>query len=183
MRRSYLDYAMSVIIGRALPDVRDGLKPVHRRILYGMCEQGNLHGKPYKKSRAHRRRRARQVPSARRRRGLRLGRPHGAGLLACAIRSSTGRATSARSTATTPAAMRYTEVRLTRARGGAARRRHRQGDGRLGPQLRRLARRADRAARQVPEPARQRLVAASPSAWRRTSRRTTSARSSTPPSS
>ena len=41
MRRSYLDYAMSVIIGRALPDVRDGLKPVHRRILYGMYEQGN----------------------------------------------------------------------------------------------------------------------------------------------
>src|ERR1700710_2330124 len=40
MRRSYLDYSMSVIIGRALPDVRDGLKPVHRRILYGMQEMG-----------------------------------------------------------------------------------------------------------------------------------------------
>ena len=40
MRRSYLDYAMSVIIGRALPDVRDGLKPVHRRILYGMRSMG-----------------------------------------------------------------------------------------------------------------------------------------------
>ncbi len=50
VRRSYLDYAMSVIIGRALPDVRDGLKPVHRRCLYGMWEQGNLHGKPYRKS-------------------------------------------------------------------------------------------------------------------------------------
>ncbi len=50
MRKSYLDYAMSVIIGRALPDVRDGLKPVHRRILYGMYEQGNTSGKPYKKS-------------------------------------------------------------------------------------------------------------------------------------
>ncbi|HEY0788745.1 MAG TPA: DNA gyrase subunit A, partial [Thermoanaerobaculia bacterium] len=50
MRRSYLDYAMSVIIGRALPDVRDGLKPVHRRILYGMYEQGNTAGKAYKKS-------------------------------------------------------------------------------------------------------------------------------------
>ncbi len=50
MRRSYLDYAMSVIIGRALPDVRDGLKPVHRRILYGMYEQGNVAGKPYRKS-------------------------------------------------------------------------------------------------------------------------------------
>ena len=50
VRRSYLDYAMSVIIGRALPDVRDGLKPVHRRCLYGMWEQGNLHNKPYSKS-------------------------------------------------------------------------------------------------------------------------------------
>jgi len=50
MRRSYLDYAMSVIIGRALPDVRDGLKPVHRRILFGMYEAGNTSGKPYKKS-------------------------------------------------------------------------------------------------------------------------------------
>lgn len=50
IQRSYLDYAMSVIIGRALPDVRDGLKPVHRRILYGMFEQGNLSNKPYKKS-------------------------------------------------------------------------------------------------------------------------------------
>jgi len=50
LRRSYLDYAMSVIIGRALPDVRDGLKPVHRRILFGMWEQSNTAGKPYKKS-------------------------------------------------------------------------------------------------------------------------------------
>ncbi len=50
MRRSYLDYAMSVIIGRALPDVRDGLKPVHRRVLWAMSELGNTHGKPYKKS-------------------------------------------------------------------------------------------------------------------------------------
>ena len=41
MKRSYLDYAMTVIIGRALPDVRDGLKPVHRRVLYGMWEAGN----------------------------------------------------------------------------------------------------------------------------------------------
>ncbi|KAB2965898.1 MAG: DNA gyrase subunit A [Thermoanaerobaculia bacterium] len=50
MKRSYLDYAMSVIVGRALPDVRDGLKPVHRRVLYGMWEAGNTSGKPYKKS-------------------------------------------------------------------------------------------------------------------------------------
>ncbi len=50
MRQSYLDYAMSVIVGRALPDVRDGLKPVHRRVLYAMRELGNDHTKPYKKS-------------------------------------------------------------------------------------------------------------------------------------
>ncbi len=50
MRRSYLDYAMSVIIGRALPDVRDGLKPVHRRVLYAMYDTGNTHDKPYRKS-------------------------------------------------------------------------------------------------------------------------------------
>jgi DNA gyrase subunit A len=50
MRRSYLDYAMSVIIGRALPDVRDGLKPVHRRVLWAMNELGNHYNKPYKKS-------------------------------------------------------------------------------------------------------------------------------------
>ena len=50
MKKSYLDYAMSVIIGRALPDVRDGLKPVHRRVLYAMKVLGNDHTKPYKKS-------------------------------------------------------------------------------------------------------------------------------------
>jgi len=50
MSKSYLDYAMSVIIGRALPDVRDGLKPVHRRVLFAMHDLGNDHSKPYKKS-------------------------------------------------------------------------------------------------------------------------------------
>src|SRR6266404_3507383 len=49
MRRSYLDYAMSVIVGRALPDVRDGLKPVHRRVLFAMYEAGNLWNRPYVK--------------------------------------------------------------------------------------------------------------------------------------
>src|SRR5690349_24559058 len=49
MRKSYLDYAMSVIIGRALPDVRDGLKPVHRRVLYGMNELGLQPGRSYSK--------------------------------------------------------------------------------------------------------------------------------------
>lgn len=50
MRRSYLDYSMSVIIGRAIPDVRDGLKPVHRRVLFAMSELSNTHNRPYKKS-------------------------------------------------------------------------------------------------------------------------------------
>jgi DNA gyrase subunit A len=50
MRQSYMEYAMSVIVGRALPDVRDGLKPVHRRVLYAMNVMGNAYNKPYKKS-------------------------------------------------------------------------------------------------------------------------------------
>src|ERR1700735_3168519 len=50
MRSAYLQYSMSVIVGRALPDVRDGLKPVHRRVLYAMNDLGNTHDKPYKKS-------------------------------------------------------------------------------------------------------------------------------------
>ena len=50
MKKSYMDYAMSVIIGRAIPDVRDGLKPVHRRVLFAMSEMGNRWNKPYKKS-------------------------------------------------------------------------------------------------------------------------------------
>ena len=50
MKTSYLDYAMSVIVSRALPDVRDGLKPVHRRILYAAQEAGFVAGRPYRKS-------------------------------------------------------------------------------------------------------------------------------------
>src|SRR6188508_1281722 len=50
MKEAYLQYSMSVIVGRALPDVRDGLKPVHRRILFSMYESGYTHNKPYKKS-------------------------------------------------------------------------------------------------------------------------------------
>ena len=49
MKSSYIDYSMSVIVARALPDVRDGFKPVHRRILYGMLGIGNTSDKPYKK--------------------------------------------------------------------------------------------------------------------------------------
>ena len=50
MKSSYIDYSMSVIVARALPDVRDGFKPVHRRILFGMMGLGNTHDKPYKKA-------------------------------------------------------------------------------------------------------------------------------------
>ena len=50
MKSSYIDYSMSVIVSRALPDVRDGFKPVHRRVLFGMNELGNNSDKPYKKS-------------------------------------------------------------------------------------------------------------------------------------
>ena len=63
MRTSFLDYAMSVIVSRALPDVRDGLKPVHRRILYGMQELGNTSDKPHKKSCSYCRRRNGEIPS------------------------------------------------------------------------------------------------------------------------
>ena len=49
MKSAYIDYSMSVIVSRALPDVRDGLKPVHRRVLFGMNEMGNTSDKPHKK--------------------------------------------------------------------------------------------------------------------------------------
>ena len=97
MRSSFLGYAMHVIVSRALPDVRDGLKPVHRRVLYSMWTNGNRPGRPYVKS-------ANIV-------GYVMGNhhPHGDQSIydtlcasrsrsRCAIRSSTARATSARST-------------------------------------------------------------------------------------
>ena len=113
MRKSYLDYAMSVIIGRALPDVRDGLKPVHRRILYGMYEQGNTAGKAYKKS-------ARIVGDV-------MGKfhPHGdSAIYDSVVRMAQefsmryqlvdGQGNFGSLDGDNPAAMRYTEVRLTR---------------------------------------------------------------------
>src|SRR5947199_7415371 len=113
MRKSYLDYAMSVIIGRALPDVRDGLKPVHRRILFGMYEQGNTAGKAYKKS-------ARIVGDV-------MGKyhPHGdSAIYDAVVRMAQdfsmryplvdGQGNFGSLDDDPPAAMRYTEVRLTR---------------------------------------------------------------------
>ncbi len=100
MRTSFLDYAMSVIVSRALPDVRDGLKPVHRRVLYGMHENGMQPNRPYKKCARDRRRGdgRRTTRTATRRSTTRSSGSRSRSR--CATRSSTGRATSARSTTT-----------------------------------------------------------------------------------
>ena len=113
VRLSYLDYAMSVIIGRAIPDVRDGLKPVHRRILYSMYELKNDYNKPYKKS-------ARIVGDV-------IGKyhPHGdAAVYDALVRMAQdfsmryplvdGQGNFGSVDGDPPAAMRYTEVRMTR---------------------------------------------------------------------
>ena len=81
MQKSFLDYSMSVIVSRALPDVRDGLKPVHRRILYSQYEDGLTPDKAYKKVRHHRRQRAGPLPSSRRCVRLRRPGPSGPGFL------------------------------------------------------------------------------------------------------
>ena len=81
MRTAYLDYAMSVIVGRALPDVRDGLKPVHRRVLYAMNELGLGPTRSVRQVRQDRRRGDGQLSPPRRLRDLRHARAHGAGLL------------------------------------------------------------------------------------------------------
>ncbi|MFH1393272.1 MAG: DNA gyrase subunit A [Candidatus Micrarchaeota archaeon] len=113
MRESYLDYAMSVIVGRAIPDVRDGLKPVHRRILYSMHQMGNTSDKPHKKS-------ARVV-------GNTLGyfHPHGdMAIYDALVRMAQpfslrymlvdGHGNMGSIDGDSPAAMRYTEVRLSK---------------------------------------------------------------------
>ncbi|MBF0628330.1 MAG: DNA gyrase subunit A [Magnetococcales bacterium] len=116
MRRSYLDYAMSVIVGRALPDVRDGLKPVHRRVLYAMSELGNEWNRAYKKS-------ARVVGDV-------IGKYHPHGDVAVydtIVRMAQefsmrhplvdGQGNFGSVDGDSPAAMRYTEVRMTRLAG------------------------------------------------------------------
>jgi DNA gyrase subunit A len=114
MRRSYLDYAMSVIVSRALPDARDGMKPVHRRILYGMQQTGNTPDKPYRKS-------AKVV-------GEVMGNyhPHGDAAIYDAlvrmaqpfslrVRLIDGQGNFGSVDGDPPAAMRYTEARMSRA--------------------------------------------------------------------
>jgi DNA gyrase subunit A len=116
MRESYLDYAMSVIIGRAIPDIRDGLKPVHRRVLFTMHELGNSYGKPYKKS-------ARVVGDC-------LGKYHPHGDMAIydsLVRMAQyfslrymlvdGQGNMGSVDGDSPAAMRYTEVRMAKIAG------------------------------------------------------------------
>jgi len=113
MRQSYLDYAMSVIVGRALPDVRDGLKPVHRRVLHAMRELGNDYNKAYKKS-------ARVVGDV-------IGKyhPHGdSAVYDTMVRMAQpfsmryvlidGQGNFGSVDGDSPAAMRYTEVRMTK---------------------------------------------------------------------
>ena len=114
MKRSYLDYAMSVIVSRAIPDLRDGLKPVHRRILFSMHENGFTHDKPYRKS-------ARVVGDV-------IGKyhPHGdASVYDALVRMAQdfsmrlplldGQGNFGSMDADPPAAMRYTEVRMAKA--------------------------------------------------------------------
>lgn len=116
LKRSYIDYAMSVIVGRALPDVRDGLKPVHRRVLYGMFDSGTTAGKPYRKS-------ARIVGDV-------MGKyhPHGdAAIYDTVVRMAQdfsmryplvdGQGNFGSIDGDSAAAMRYTEVRLTKLSG------------------------------------------------------------------
>ena len=96
MQRSYMDYAMSVIVCRALPDVRDGLKPVHRRVIYAMYDGGYRPDRGVQQVRSHRRRRDGQLPPARRLGDLRHLGSAGAAVVACATHWLTGRETSGR---------------------------------------------------------------------------------------
>ena len=180
MERSFLDYAMSVIVARALPDVRDGLKPVHRRILWGMDEQGFRPDRPFVKC-------ARvtgdvdgQVPPPRRQRDLRRPGAHGPAVLPAP-----------------PADRLPRQLRLARLRPGR-RALHRVPPGTRWPcsmldgidedtvdfsrQLRRRRRRSRRCCRPASRTCWSTAARASPSAWPPTSRPTTWARSSTPPS-
>ena len=158
MRKSYLDYAMSVIIGRALPDVRDGLKPGAPPHPLRHVRAGEHRRQGVQEIGAHRRRRHGQVPSARRQRDLRLGRAHGPGLLdALRARRRPGQLRLA-STATTPAAMRYTEVRLTKLAEELMRDDIDKETVDFVPNYDGTAQRALGPSGEVPEPARQRLV-------------------------
>ena len=178
MKRSYIDYAMSVIVGRALPDVRDGLKPVHRRVLYGMFESGNTASKAYKKS-------ARIVGDV-------MGKyhPHGdAAIYDTVVRMAQdfsmryplvdGQGNFGSIDGDSAAGHALHRGAPDEARRGDAEGGHRQRDGRLGGELRRLREGAGGAARPGCRTSWSTERPGSPSAWRPTSRPTTWARSST----
>ena len=154
MRSSYLDYAMSVIVGRALPDVRDGLKPVHRRVLYAMDDLGLQPNRAYRKC-------AFIV-------GEVMGKyhPHGDSAIYDTLARMAqdfslryplvdGQGNFGSIDDDPPAAMRYTEARLARLDDRDAPR-HRGGDRRLRPQLRRVPAGAAGAPGALPEPPGQR---------------------------
>ncbi len=174
MKRSYLDYAMSVIVSRALPDVRDGLKPVHRRILYSMHENGYEWNKPYRKS-------ARVVGDV-------IGKyhPHGdQSIYDALVRMAQpfsmrlplidGQGNFGSVDGDPPAAMRYTEVRLEKVANALTDDLDKDTPSTssrtttIPSASRRCCRRASRTCSST-------APAASPSAWRPTSRRTISAR-------
>ena len=154
MQRSYLDYAMSVIVGRALPDVRDGLKPVHRRVLYAMYDGGYRPDRGYSKC-ARRRRRHGQLPPARRHRDLRHPGPAGQ---PWSLRYPPGRrAGQLRLAGQRPGGGDALHRVPAGAAGHGDGARHRPGDRRLPAELRRPHAGADHPAEPLPEPARQRL--------------------------
>ena len=178
MRASYLDYAMSVIVSRALPDVRDGLKPVHRRILYTMGEMGLSATSSYRKCAAIV--------------GEVMGKyhPHGdVALYDALVRLAQdfsmryplvdGQGNFGSVDGDSAAAMRYTEARLTAIAAEMLADIDKETvdfeDNYDGTQKQPIG-----PAGQAPEPARSTAAAASPSAWRPTSRPTTWARSATP---
>ena len=174
MKRSYLDYAMSVIVSRALPDVRDGLKPVHRRILYSMHEQGHTPDKKYVKS-------ARVVGDV-------MGKyhPHGdSAIYDALVRMAQdfsmrlmlidGQGNFGSVDGDPPAAMRYTECRLAKPAMSLLDR-HRQGHRRLPGRTTTATSTSRWSCRRASPICWSTAPAASPSAWRPTSRRTISAR-------
>ena len=174
MKTSYLDYAMSVIVARALPDVRDGLKPVHRRILYACQEGGFVAGRPYRKS-------AKIVGDV-------MGNyhPHGDSAIYDALARMAqdwsmrvplidGQGNFGSMDPDPPASMRYTEARLAKVADDPARR-PRQGHGRLHSPITTARARSRRCCRRASPICWSTAPAASRSAWRPTSRRTIWAR-------
>ena len=171
MRRSYLDYAMSVIVGRALPDVRDGLKPVHRRVLFAMHESNNVWNRAYVKC-------ARIVGDV-------LGKyhPHGdTAIYDTLVRMAQdfsmrytlidGQGNFGSVDGDNAAAMRYTEMPAGAHRLRAAGR-HRQGDGRFRARITTARSRSRWRCRRASPTCWSTAPRASRSAWRPTSRRTT----------